>query len=339
MSRLFATGSTSFAAVMLFGGCTSDSAAPTPATTQVRATPPTSATAPVPSTPARPPRVRGARVLAWHLPTPLSRSVAMTVGPRVLLAGGLEAGDHSTDRVLTLDLRRGVVGEGRLALPVHDSAGAVLSGRPTIIGGGGATELADVQRRGRRGRWQVTGRLPAARSDLTVLTAAGGGFVIGGYDGTSTPRSILRTDGHRFRPAGTLPLGLRYAGGCKVGGALWILGGEVDGRELDEVLRFDPLTGRVRTMGTLPQPLGHEAVIAVGTRLLVIGGRTSPSAVTGQMWWYDTKSRRWTRAGELPHPVADAPSISHGSSVYLFGGETPDFSADVVRVRWRHGRG
>ena len=45
-----------------------------------------------------------------------------------------------------------------------------------------------------------------------------------------------------------------------------------------------------------------------GDRLLVMGGRTTPDQVTDQMWWFTPRTGRWTRAGTLPYPVADAPA-------------------------------
>lgn len=325
------------AVLALLTGCSSDSSAPrpsgTPAASPGSATPSTAA--PSHQQPAGPPRLTS-RVLSWHLPDPLSRSVAMAEGARVLLAGGLGPGDRSTGQVLDIDPHRGVVRPaGQLAVPLHDSAGAVLAGRPTVIGGGGAVELADVQVQDPQGHWHVTGRLPGARSDLSVVRAGSRALVIGGYDGTSTPTAVLATaDGRRFHEVGTLPTGLRYSGAALAQGSVWILGGEVDGRELDEVLRLDPRTGRVQRVGRMPRALGHEAVVPVGPRLLVLGGRTSPDAVTAQMWWFAPRTGAWTRAGQLPYPVADAPWVVNRSQAYLFGGETPDFTDRVVRVGW-----
>ena len=322
------------AALGLLAGCSSDPSAPTTAPAPSRT--PTSSSSAASSAPGTA-TVSAARVLSWRLPGPLSRAVAMTDGRRVLLAGGLQPGDHSTDQVLSLDLHRGVVGPaGHLAVPLHDSAGAVLSGRPTVIGGGGTTELDDVQRRDPHGRWRVVAHLPGARSDLAVVATGAGGLVLGGYDGRATPASILRTaDGRRFDVAGRLPRGLRYSGVTVANGVVWILGGEVGGSELDEVLRLDPRTGGVQRVGRLPRPLGHEAVVPVGDRLLVMGGRTSPDAVTDRMWWYDTRTGAWTRAGRLPYPVADAPWVTRGTHAYLFGGETPGFTGRVTRVSWQ----
>lgn len=262
----------------------------------------------------------------------------MRYGGGALLAGGLMPGDMSTGQVLRLDLRTGPVGApGHLALALHDSAGAVLAGRPTVVGGGAATELSDVQRLGRNGRWHVVGRLPGgARSDLSVATTGAGLVVLGGYDGVHTPTSVLATrDGAHFRVLGRLPSGVRYTGTARTGRYVWLVGGEVNNHELRPVLRVDTSTGRARRFGRTPGPLGHEAVVPVGGRLLVMGGRTTPDRVTGAMWWFDPRTRSWTRAGHLPYPVADAPSVRQGNHAYLFGGETPGFTAKVTRVTWR----
>jgi hypothetical protein len=117
-----------------------------------------------------------------------------------------------------------------------------------------------------------------------------------------------------------------------------MVGGELDGHELDSVVRMNTATVTPRRVSRLPEPLGHSAVVAVGDRLLVMGGRTSPSTVTDRMWWFTPRSGRWQPAGRLPTPVADAPVVTVGGAArgaaYLFGGETPDFSDRVVRVSW-----
>lgn len=322
------------AALGLLAGCSSDPSAPTTAPPSSRTPTPSSSTAP--STPGTA-RVSGARVLSWRLPSPLSRAVAMTDGPRVLLAGGLQPGDHSTGQVLTLDLHRGVVGPaGHLVVPLHDSAGAVLSGRPTVIGGEGrpSSTTSSAGTPTAAGTWSPTCRAPA-RTSPSSQRAPGDWCSAGTTDGRRRRRSCAPPTSRRFDVVGTLPRGLRYSGVTLAGGVVWILGGEVAGSELDEVLRLDPRTGRVHRVGRMPRALGHEAVVPVGHRLLVMGGRTSPDAVTDRMWWYDTRTGAWTRAWRLPYPVADAPWVTRGTHAYLFGGETPDFTGRVTRVTWR----
>ena len=116
---------------------------------------------------------------------------------------------------------------------------------------------------------------------------------------------------------------------------MWVLGGEVGQQELSEVYRVDTTTGHVRTVGHLPGPLGHEAVVPVGERLLVLGGRTAVHSTTAAMWWFDTVTHRWSRAGRLPEPVADAALVTRGDRAWLLGGEAPDFTDVVVQVSWR----
>lgn len=324
------------AVLLLATGCVSSpSARPAPRTPASGTPPASTTTAPSPAV-TSPTSVR-AVLVSWRLPTAVSRSVALdTGGGTVLLAGGLTAGDHSSGQVLSVDALHGRVRvAGRLAEPVHDSAGGVLGGRPFLFGGGGATELATVQQGGAR-RWRVAGRLPGGtRSDLSAISLGDALLLLGGYDGAREPASILRTaDGTHFTQVGQLPSGVRYAGVARLGNDVWVLGGEVDGHELTEVCRVDTTTGRVRTVGRLPGPLGHEAVVAVGRRLLVLGGRTAVHSTTAAMWWFDTRTRRWTRAGRLPEPVADAPVVVRGDRAWLLGGEAPDITDRVVEVGW-----
>jgi hypothetical protein len=223
---------------------------------------------------------------------------------------------------------------GTLASPVHDAAGALLGGRPVLLGGGGVTELSDVRRLGRGQRWRLLGHLPGPRSDLAVCAAPGRLVVLGGYDGNGSPTAMLSSrDGATFRPVGHLPSGVRYPGVACTGRSAWFLGGEDRGRELREVWRVDLDTGTVHPEGRMPHRLGHETVATVGNRLLVLGGRTGPKAVTDAIWWFDTATRSWTRAGRLPYPVADAASVSLGGRLFLLGGETPGFTPRVVAVR------
>lgn len=272
----------------------------------------------------------------WRLPVRVSRAVALDDGAHALLAGGLLPGDHSSDQVLAVEPIHGSARvAGRLAEPAHDSAGGVLAGTPFLFGGGGATELATIQRGGSRS-WRVAGRLPGGtRSDLSVVGLGDALLLLGGYDGSRTPTTMLRTtDGTHFTVLGRLPAGVRYAGVARLGQDVWVLGGEVDQHELSEVFRVDTTTGRVQSVGRLPGPLGHEAVVPVGRRLLVLGGRTAVHRTTAAMWWFDVVTHRWSRAGRLPEPVADAALVVRGDRAWLLGGEAPDFTDAVVEISW-----
>ena len=136
-------------------------------------------------------RLRGRCELAPAVPGREGRGGPDTNGS-VILAGGLLDGDRSTSRVLSIGLLSGRIEQiPPLAVPVHDTAGGRVVGAPTVVGGGNATEQSVVQSRV-RGRWHPVGNLPTTRSDLAVAEWRGSAYVIGGYDGTSVPRTVLR---------------------------------------------------------------------------------------------------------------------------------------------------
>ncbi len=253
-----------------------------------------------------------------------------------MLAGGLLSGGVTTNRAYRITLPSGhATPLPALGTAAHDAAGALLRGQPAVFGGGSSSELAVVQRLGADGAWHVAGRLPGARSDLAAVPYAGGAVVLGGYDGTRSPRSILRTDdGRRFTPLGRLPRGVRYAAVAVMGHLAWVMGGEEDHRELSAVYAVDLRSGRVRPAGRLPRGLGHAAAAVAGDRILVMGGRTTSDQPTDAMWWFQPSTGSWRRAGRLPYPVADFSTAVTADGAYLLGGETPDFTDRVTEVSW-----
>ncbi len=117
------------------------------------------------------PHVASASVARWRLPVASARQAVVPVGhSSVVLAGGLVAGDQSTDEALRIDLATGrTVRLPSLAVPVHDVAWrSARRGSPAVIGGGNATEQDVVQVLTDRA-WHVSGHLPTARSDLSVV--------------------------------------------------------------------------------------------------------------------------------------------------------------------------
>jgi Kelch motif len=297
-------------------------------------TPPTTGgTAPRSSQPFVPHHLT-AGLASWRLPFASGRQAVVPLGHgRVLLAGGLLAGDMSTNRVTRIDLRSGTTASApSLAVPVHDVAGALADRTPMVIGGGNATEQ-DVVQRLKGGVWRVVGHLPTTRSDLSVVADAGSPLVIGGYDGVGTPTALLVVgrDGS-VRPRGRLARGVRYSATAVLGHTAYVFGGEVLGRELDAVQAIDLRDGHTTVVGRMPVPLGHAMAATIGARILVLGGRVSPDRQTADVWWFDPGSARFTRAGSLPHATSDAAVATVGHRVWLLGGEDPSVSAEVMFV-------
>jgi N-acetylneuraminic acid mutarotase len=126
---------------------------------------------------------------------------------------------------------------------------------------------------------------------------------------------------------------VRYAAAAIVGTTIWVFGGEVDGHMVDTVQTVDLTTGRARVAGHLPIRLGHSVVVRLDGHLLLAGGRTDSSTVTGRLWWVRPHPLRLHPAGRLPTPLADSAAVVAGRSAYLVGGEGPAFSDRVLHLR------
>ncbi|MGH3509509.1 MAG: Kelch repeat-containing protein [Nocardioidaceae bacterium] len=283
------------------------------------------------------PRVR-VRVLPWRLPEPVGREAAVATSRGVVVAGGLVAGDQSTAASYRLDLGNGhTVALPDLPVPVHDVGGALTHGMAEVIGGGNATEQSVVQAATAHGGWRVSGRLPTARSDLVAVVVGDRVFAVGWYDGGTPALAdiLVSTNGGAFDVFGRLRVPVRYAAAAMSNGAIWVFGGERNGAEVDPIQRVDLGTGRVRVVGHLPHVLGHASALAIGRRILLVGGRTGATTLSRRMWWFDPASGRLRRAGVLPTPLADAALVTVGGAAYLIGGETPELSDRVLRVTFR----
>jgi hypothetical protein len=283
------------------------------------------------------PRVAQVRPASWRLPYAAGRQAVVPLSPgRVLVAGGLLAGDQSTGQVVRVDVRRGSTAAApSLAVPVHDTAGGLAGTTPLVVGGGNATEQ-DVVQALRGGAWHVVGHLPTTRSDLSVVPDGADPLAIGGYDGVGVPTTLLRLGaGGSARPLGRLVTGVRYAATAVAGHTAYVFGGEVDDVELGAVQAVDLRTGRTRVVARLPVPLGHAMAATVGTRILLMGGRVTPDRQTAAMWWFDPATGRFTRAGSLPHPLSDAAVTSDGRRVWLLGGEDPLVTDGVLTISVR----
>ena len=132
------------------------------------------------------PHVATAAVAGWRLPVASARQAVVRVGhTSVVLAGGLVAGDQSTDQALRIVLATGrtVRLRNRWRCRCTTSVAVSSAGIPAVIGGGNATEQ-DVVQVLTNGAWHVSGHLPTTRSDLSVVQHGRQPWVIGGYDGT-----------------------------------------------------------------------------------------------------------------------------------------------------------
>ena len=126
-------------------------------------------------------------------------------------------------------------------------------------------------------------RLPTAIRYTAVATLGDKIYAFGGElaDGSDT-NEIQEYDigTERAVVAGHLPEAVSHASAVTLDGAIYLLGGRVQGTASDRIFRFDPSRNVVVPAGHLPQPIFDGAAGLFGGRAYLIGGLgSSESAV------------------------------------------------------------
>jgi len=220
------------------------------------------------------------------LPVAVHHPAAAVVAGRLVVVGGYTSGGAlhgATDAVQVYDP---ATGAWRLAAPLPSARGglaaAVLDG--ILIAVGGATDhgapVGDVAAYDPHGdRWTVLAPLPTPRDHLVVAVVDGRLHAIGGRDRGSFTLAVHEVydpvDGV-WRTAASLPTGRSGHAAATVDGCLVVIGGEGNrGRRdglFDEVERYDPRGDAWTTLAPMPTPRHGMAALAVGERLVVVGG-------------------------------------------------------------------
>jgi YVTN family beta-propeller protein len=280
--------------------------------------------------------VRVAPNAAGRLSAPLQDAAGVAVGRRIVLVGGLDAGDLSTRdvRVVRAGRARTIA---RVAHPFHDAAAVALGRSAYVFGGGdGVRQLDGILRVDpSSGASRAVGRLPAPSSDHSAAAVGGTAYVVGGYTGSAWLDTIVAwRPGARARIVAHLPTPLRYAAVAAAAGKLVVAGGSVpDGSASRRVYVFDPATRLVRRIGALPAPTTHAAAASFGGDVLVIGGRGArPGTASRAIVAVDPLTRRIRRAGRLPQPLSDATAVALRRTVLVAGGRGTAAVASIQRL-------
>jgi hypothetical protein len=259
------------------------------------------------------------------LPAALQDAAAVSLdGERLVLLGGLDQSDTSTTSIMTLTGGH-AQNDGRLSEAQHDAQGANLGGAVYVFGGGQFSSYDHILRFDpASGDVSVVGHLPQPASDVAVTTLGGIAYIVGGYNGQRVLDTILA-----WRPgaapvvAGRLPAGLRYAALAPAGSKLIIAGGSTEVGASRAILEFDPATGRVTQIGSLPHPLTHSSAASLGGAVYLIGGRGSaPGSQTAAILVIDPDSGRVRNAGALALPLSDSAVATVGEHIILAGGQS-----------------
>jgi len=274
-----------------------------------------------------------ATTLPTHLPTGLSRAVAIVLDNRIEVYGGFASTGATTAAILAFDPATGQLrAVGELAVPVHDAAGVGLDGAVMIFGGGSGAPTAVVQRVDSQGSARVIGNLPTARADLNAVTIGDSAYVLGGgASGVLEPQILATDDGVQFRVVATLLSAVRYPAATETGGRIYVIGGEGAAGETAGIQRFDPATGEVELIGQMPNPISHASAMVLDGRIFVVGGRSAGTAQDA-IWQVDAVTGASHLVARLPQPASDFALAVVGGVGYAIGGETGKPVASIVAI-------
>jgi len=284
-------------------------------------------------------------IASWQLPSPLSRTVALSVDGNIDVFGGLTGtGNSTTGAVVQIDPANGhSQNVATLPVPVHDAAGAAIGSRYFVFGGGTTALTESVQSfspdsAAGSPAMSVAGQLPAKRADLATATGPDGTvYIAGGYDGASFSPDVLSTrNGTSFSVIGRLPVPVRYPAVAVTAGKLWVLGGEAaGGGESDAIQTIDLKTHAATVAAHLPRPISHASAATLGGTVYLFGGRSGGNALD-TVYKLDPVKATFSQAGSIPLPMSDMSAVAFGETVYLVGGEgqlaQPGQSVIVARM-------
>jgi N-acetylneuraminic acid mutarotase len=217
--------------------------------------------------------------LAGLLSTPTHGAAAVTLGQQVLVFGGADVSPDSL--VQAFDPATGTTTViGHMPGPRADLVGAAVGNEVVLLAGfNGSAFLSDVWATPDGTSFSVAGQI-AAVERYPAIAAVGtkiylfGGLVAGGeYNGTfSTTVQSFDVATRQAHVVGQLPTPLAHARAAVLDGQVLVFGGWTPAGPSSAILRFDPTTGTLSQVGTLPGPVADEAIGTVGNTVYLASG-------------------------------------------------------------------
>lgn len=105
----------------------------------------------------------------------------------------------------------------------------------------------------------------------------------------------------------------------------YLVGGrQVDGGNLAQLQRFDPMTNQWQALAPLPQAQGGLAAAVLDEQLWVFGGEyfTDGGGVYSEVWVYQAATDSWQERGKMPLPRHGLGAVSIENTIYVLGGAT-----------------
>lgn len=169
--------------------------------------------------------------------------------------------------------------------------------------------------------WSTKSSLPASVFGGAACALNSTLYFVGGRNYAQT-FSALRTYDPGTNAWTTLPSGLFYArsrlGLAEVGGKLYAIGGELT----PVVEEYNPATDSWTTRTAMPTTRFNFAVVALGSKIYVIGGFDAARTPLNTVEVYDPATDQWATKTPMPTPRALAAAAVLNGKIYVIGGNT-----------------
>jgi hypothetical protein len=267
-------------------------------------------------------------------PPPPPKPVVFTWGPlRAESYGGLPAGgDHAAATVVghSLAVVGGTGGARVLAGPIGGQLEVVTAlraplaglqafpsaGSLWVVGGeqGGKVTAAVLRINLVSGRIRPSGTFEEPLAEAGVAADGGSAYLVGGWTGDQYATAVLK-----FTPPSTaslvarIPVGVRSPAVALVGNTLYVAGGQSEQGPSSAVYAVDVASGGVTSLGQLLQPVVGGVLLPVGSKLYLVGGRTTGGKASGAVILIDPATGSSTLAGRIPRPLVGASAVRAGT--------------------------
>ena len=177
-----------------------------------------------------------------------------------------------------------------------------------------------------QGSWSKKASMPIQIGEVTVATANGKIYAIGGSTADIVDQRLnqeydIATD--RWRERAPLPQGMTHAAATSLNGKIYVVGAFTasgHGNAVNLVYEYDPATDTWRTLAPLKSPRGSVGVTVLNGKIHAIGGRGVDKVTVTTHEVYDPASGKWTELAPLPKARDHLAVVAGGGRIHAIGG-------------------
>jgi hypothetical protein len=249
------------------------------------------------------------------LPAGGDQAAATVVGPSLAVVGGT-----GSARVLAGPIGGQLAVVTALRTPLAALQAFPAGGSLWVVGGEHGSKVTDAVLRIDLASGQIrpSGTFEEPLAEAGVAADSGSAYLVGGWTGDQYATGVLK-----FTPPGTvslvsrLPVGVRSPAVALVGDTLYVAGGQTEQGPSSAVYAVDVATGGVTSLGSLAQPVVGGVLLPVGTKLYLVGGRTTGGKASGAVILIDPATGSTTLSGRIPRPLIGASAVRAGTKALV----------------------